>query len=153
MAQAGIRRLAEVVGRRHLLEARDDLTGKAALIDVSRLTSAPPGRAQKRSLARQSQLHAPPPRVREAEAVTRAIAGETVELVQRLTNADRCVGVGTAGEVARRLCDAGLPGGKRVLPHEDAARHFYAGPSLSRMELFIQVLVLDACFSRARGRT
>ncbi len=151
MAQAGFRRLADVVGRRDLLEARDDLTGKAALIDVSRLTSAPPGRAQKRSLARQSQLHTPPPRVREAEAVVRAIAGETVELVQRLTNADRCVGVGTAGEVARRFGDAGLPAGKLVLRHKGAAGHFYAAYSLAGMEFYMQGLVADSCFTAAYG--
>jgi glutamate synthase domain-containing protein 3 len=151
MAGAGIRRLADVVGRRDLLEARDDLTGKAALIDVSRLTSAPPGRAQKRNLVRQSQLHTPPPRVREAEAVTRAIAGETAELVQRLTNADRCVGVGAAGEVARRFGDAGLPAGKLVLRHKGAAGHFYAAYSLAGMEFHMQGLVADSCFTAAYG--
>jgi len=151
MAQAGIRRLADVVGRRDLLEGREDLTGKAALIDVSRLTSAPPGRAQKRNLLRQSELHTPPPRVREAEAVVRALAGETVELVQRLTNADRCVGVDAAGEVARRFGDAGLPAGKLVQRHKGAAGHFYAAYSLAGMEFYMQGLVADSCFTAAYG--
>ncbi len=151
MAQAGIRRVADVVGRRDLLQRRDDLTGKAALIDVSRLVSAPPGRAQKRNLARQSQVHMPPPRVREAEAVVRALSGEVVELQQRLTNSDRCVGVGAAGEVARRFGDAGLPAGRLVLRHKGAAGHFYAAYSLAGMDFHMQGLVADSCFTAAYG--
>ncbi|HLA79557.1 MAG TPA: glutamate synthase-related protein, partial [Vicinamibacteria bacterium] len=109
MAEAGIRRLADVVGRRDLLERRPDLQGKAALIDVSRLVSAPAGRAPRRDLARQTQLHLPPPRVREIEACERALEGGTVEIQQRLTNTDRGVGVVAAGLLARCFGDAGLP--------------------------------------------
>ena len=151
MARAGIRRLADVVGRRDLLERRPDLAGKAALIDVTRLVGAPAGRSQKRNLARQSQLHTPPPRVQEVEAVGKAMAGETVEIRQSLTNADRCVGVGAAGEVARRFGDAGLPGGRLVLRHQGAAGHFYGAYSLAGMEFHMQGLVADSCFTAAYG--
>jgi hypothetical protein len=106
MAKLGVRRLADVIGRRDLLEKKPDLQGKAALVDVGHLVSAPPGRSRERHLLRQTQLNTPPPRVREEELAERAIAGERAEVSQRLTNIDRCVGVSAAGHVARRFGDA-----------------------------------------------
>jgi glutamate synthase domain-containing protein 3 len=151
MARAGIRRLRDVVGRRDLLVRRADLRGKAALIDTSRMTSAPAGRERARRLREQSEIHAPRRRVKELELVDRAIAGEAVETRGRLTNRDRCVGVGAAGEIARRFGDAGLPEGRLVMRHHGAAGHFYGAYALSGMELRIEGLVADSAFTAAYG--
>jgi glutamate synthase domain-containing protein 2/glutamate synthase domain-containing protein 3 len=151
MAERGIRRLADVIGRRDLLEKKHDLEGKAALADVGHLVSAPPQRARERRLLRQTQIHMPPPRVREEEAAERAIAGERAEVSQRLTNSDRCVGVAAAGHIARRFGDAGLSEGRLVLRHKGAAGHFYAAYSLAGMEFHMQGLVADSCFTAAYG--
>jgi glutamate synthase domain-containing protein 2/glutamate synthase domain-containing protein 1/glutamate synthase domain-containing protein 3 len=151
LAGMGIRRLGDVVGRRDLLERRSDLEGKAALVDVGHLVSAPPQQVRERRLLRQTQLHAPPPRVREEEAALRAIDGDVAELAERLTNRDRCVGVAAAGLVARRFGDDGLPAGRLVMRHKGAAGHFYAAYSLRGMELTMQGLVADSCFTAAYG--
>ena len=97
------------------------------------------------------QLHQPPLRVREDEAVTRALAGEAVELAQRLTNADRCVGVAAAGQIARRCGDAGLALGHLTLRHTGAAGHFYAAYCVRGMEFRMQGVVADSCFTAAYG--
>jgi glutamate synthase domain-containing protein 3 len=86
--------------------------------------------------------------VREDEAIPRVMAGETVEVAQKLTNVDRGVGVAAAGEVARRFGDAGLPSGKLVLKHRGAAGHYYAAYSLTGMEFHMRGLVADSCFTR-----
>ena len=151
LARLGARQVADVVGRRDLLRRRDDLVGKAARIDVSHLVGAPPARSTERHLERQRELHAPPPRVREDEAAERAIAGEMVEVTQRLTNSDRCVGVAAAGVIARRFGDAGLPLGRLTLRHRGAAGHFYGAYALSGMELRLQGVAADSCFTAAYG--
>ena len=151
LARLGVRRLADVVGRRDLLEKKPELTGKAALVDVSRLVSPPPQRVPERRLLKQSQIHTPPPRVREEEAAERAIAGEWAEVTQRLNNTDRCVGVSAAGHVARRFGDLGLPEGRLVMRHKGAAGHFYAAYSLKGMEFYMQGLVADSAWSAAYG--
>jgi glutamate synthase domain-containing protein 2/glutamate synthase domain-containing protein 1/glutamate synthase domain-containing protein 3 len=151
LARMGVRRLSDVVGRRDLLERKPDLRGKAALLDVSSLVSPPPQQFKDRRYARQAQLHSPPPRVREQDGIERAMEGEVVEVSQRLTNTDRCVGVAAAGRVAREFGDAGLPAGRLVLRHKGAAGHFYAAYSLSGMEFHMQGLVADSAWSAAYG--
>jgi glutamate synthase domain-containing protein 3 len=151
LADLGVRRLGDVVGRRDLLERRPDVVGKASLIDVGPLVTAPPQHVRERRLLRQTQLHIPPPRVREEEAAEHAIDGEAAEVSQRLTNRDRCVGVSAAGHVARRFGDGGLPVGRLVMRHKGAAGHFYAAYSLGGMEFYMQGLVADSCFTAAYG--
>ncbi len=151
LAAMGVRRLADVIGRRDLLEKKPGLKGKAALVDVGHLVSAPPGRIRERHLRQQTQLHTPPPRVREEELAEHAIAGELAEVSHRLTNSDRCVGVSAAGHVARRFGDAGLPAGRLLMRHKGAAGHFYAAYSLKGMEFYMQGLVADSCFTAAYG--
>lgn len=151
LARLGLRRSADAVGRRDLLERRPGLVGKAALLDVSHLVGAPPRRSRVRRLARQSELHMPPPRVREAEAVERALAGEEVELAERLTNADRAVGVAAAGRIARACGDAGLAAGRLVFRHRGAAGHFYGAYALPGVELRMAGAVADSCFTAAHG--
>jgi glutamate synthase domain-containing protein 2/glutamate synthase domain-containing protein 1/glutamate synthase domain-containing protein 3 len=151
LADAGLRSLGDAIGRRDLLERRPGLAGKAAALDVAHLVGAPPARVTERNPARQNQLHQPPPRVREDEAAARAIAGETVDVRQRLTNADRGVGVGAAGEIARRFGDAGLPAGCLRLHHRGAAGHFYAAYAVDGLEYRMRGVVADSCFTAAYG--
>jgi hypothetical protein len=102
MARNGIQRLADVIGRRNLLEKRTDLAGKAALLDVGHIVGAPPARAAERDDAEQRRLFAPKRREEEERAAHRAAAGEDVLVKEPLTNVDRCVGVG-GGILARRF--------------------------------------------------
>ncbi len=74
-----------------------------------------------------------------------------MEVTQRLTNVDRCVGVSAAGHIARRFGDAGLPQGTLTLRHKGAAGHFYAAYSVKGMEFYMQGLVADSCFTAAYG--
>jgi glutamate synthase domain-containing protein 3 len=153
MARHGVRRLADVVGRRDLLERRPDLRGKAARIDMVHLVGAPSRRLPVRHLWRQTELHLPPPRVREGEAAERALGGDEVEIAQRLTNLDRAVGVGAAGIIARASGDGGLSKGRLVLRHRGAAGHYYAAYALPGMEFFMRGVVADSCFTAAYGGT
>ncbi|HEX9187370.1 MAG TPA: hypothetical protein VGB87_09880, partial [Vicinamibacteria bacterium] len=151
MAANGIRRLSEVIGRRDLLEKRRDLAGKAALLDVGTIVGAPTARADERDFAEQRRLFAPKRREAEEAAALRAAAGEDVEVKESLTNVDRCVGVGAAGILARRFGDAGLPKGRLVLRHRGAAGHFYGAYAVGGMELYLQGLAADSCFTAAYG--
>jgi glutamate synthase domain-containing protein 2/glutamate synthase domain-containing protein 1/glutamate synthase domain-containing protein 3 len=151
MARNGIRRLSEVIGRRDLLEKRTDLAGKAALVDVGHIVGAPPARADARADAEQRRLFAPKRREAEEAAAIRAAAGEDVEVRESLTNVDRCVGVGAAGILARRFGDAGLAKGRLVLRHRGAAGHFYGAYAVKGMELYLQGLAADSCFTATYG--
>jgi glutamate synthase domain-containing protein 3 len=151
MAANGIRRLSDVIGRRDLLEKRSDLVGKAALLDVGHIVGAPPARAAERRDAEQLRLFAPKRRESEEAAALRAAAGEEAEVRETLTNVDRCVGVGAAGIIARRFGDAGLPRGRLVLRHRGAAGHFYGAYSVGGMELYLQGVAADSCFTAAYG--
>jgi glutamate synthase domain-containing protein 3 len=151
MARNGIRRLSEVIGRRDLLEKRPDLGGKAALLDVGHIVGAPPARSAERDDAEQRRLFAPKRRAAEEAAAGRAAAGEEAEVRETLTNVDRCVGVGAAGILARRFGDTGLPKGRLVLRHRGAAGHFYGAYAVHGMELYLQGLAADSCFTAAYG--
>jgi glutamate synthase domain-containing protein 2/glutamate synthase domain-containing protein 1/glutamate synthase domain-containing protein 3 len=151
MAANGVRRLSDVIGRRDLLEKRTDLVGKAALLDVGHIVGAPPARATERDDAEQRRLFAPRRREAEEAAAHRACAGEDALVKESLTNVDRCVGVGAAGIVARRFGDAGLPKGRLVLRHRGAAGHFYGAYAVKGMELYLQGLAADSCFTAAYG--
>ena len=151
MAANGIRRLSEVVGRRDLLEKRTDVVGKAALLDVGHIVGAPPARSGPRDDTEQRRLFAPKRREAEEAAALRAAAGEDVEVKESLTNVDRCVGVGAAGILARRFGDTGLPKGRLVLRHRGAAGHFYGAYAVHGMELYLQGLAADSCFTAAYG--
>ena len=70
---------------------------------------------------------------------------------ESLTNVDRCVGVGAAGILARRFGDTGLPKGRLVLRHRGAAGHFYGAYAVHGMELYLQGLAADSCFTAAYG--
>jgi len=59
--------------------------------------------------------------------------------------------VGAAGILARRFGDTGLPKGRLVLRHRGAAGHFYGAYAVHGMELYLQGLAADSCFTAAYG--
>ncbi|MCW5942127.1 MAG: hypothetical protein KIS66_07835 [Fimbriimonadaceae bacterium] len=151
MAEAGIASLSTVVGRRDLLEVRADLVGKAALLDLSPLVSAPSARVAKRDFAAQTTRHLPRRRSGELDAALAALGGASVELAGPLTNQDRCVGVEAAGVIARACGDPGLPSGKLRFHHTGAAGHFYAAYSVHGMEYRLEGLAADSCWTASYG--
>lgn len=153
MAAAGIRDLGSVIGRRDLLVKKHDLCGKANLLRLDHLTSAPHAFIQKRDYARQTSVHMPALREAERAAAVRALAGEDVVLEETLTNEDRCVGVAAAGEIARRCGDPGLPSGSIEFRHEGAAGHYYAAYSVDGMTTRLRGLTADSTFTAAFGGT
>ena len=151
MAAAGIERLGEVIGRRDLLTRRSDLTGKAALLDLSSILRAAPRRVQERNLKQQSRVHMPFLRRDERAAAEKACHGESRIIDERLTNEDRCVGVGAAGIVARRFRDDGLGQTTLHFKHSGVAGQFYAAYCLPGMSFEMDGVVADSCFTAAYG--
>ncbi|HLK14936.1 MAG TPA: glutamate synthase-related protein, partial [Fimbriimonadaceae bacterium] len=151
MAAAGIERLGEVIGRRDLLVRRSDLTGKAALLDLSSILRAAPRRVQERDFRRQTKTHLPPLRREERAAAMRACLGYSEALEEQLTNEDRCVGVGAAGILARKFMDAGLPASTLRFRHSGVAGQFYAAYCLDGMAYDMTGVVADSCFTAAYG--
>jgi len=146
-----VRQLGDVVGRRDLLERRPGLAGKAAALDVAHLVSAPPARVSERRLLRQSQLHQPPARVREDEAAARAMAGEAVEVRQRLTNVDRAWASGPRvrsrdGSVTVDCRLAGCGSTIAGPPATSTPRTAVDG-----LEFDLRGVVADSCFTAAYG--
>lgn len=151
MAAMGIRQLGDVVGRRNLLVRRSDLTGKAALINFEHVLNAPHGDVRHRDLLQQQTAFMPTLRRNEVAAAENAIAGATSTLHEDLTNSDRCVGVGAAGVLARRLGDLGLTSGGVHFRHRGAAGHFYAAYMVEGMSFELDGLAADSCMTAAYG--
>jgi glutamate synthase domain-containing protein 2/glutamate synthase domain-containing protein 1/glutamate synthase domain-containing protein 3 len=151
MAANGIKRLEDVIGRRDLLRKREDLDGKAALLDVGHIVGAPPAQSEERDDSEQRRRFSPPRREAEETGAKRALAGEEVLVEAALTNSDRCVGVGAAGIVARCRGDAGLAKGKLVFRHRGAAGHYYGAYAVSGMELYLKGVAADSAFTAAYG--
>ncbi len=151
MAANGITRLEDVIGRRDLLRKREDLDGKAALLDVGHIVGAPPAQSEERDDSEQRRRFSPPRREAEETGAKRALAGEEVLVEAALTNSDRCVGVGAAGIVARCRGDAGLAKGKLVFRHKGAAGHYYGAYAVTGMELYLKGVAADSAFTAAYG--
>jgi len=151
MAAMGIRRVSDLVGRRDLLEKKPGLTGKAALLDLSSVLSAPHSYSTYRNLAAQTERHMPELRVAERDAAERAVTGDHMRWTEVLTNECRSVGVGAAGIIARKFGDDGLAKGSMRFENTGAAGHFYAAYSLKGMSFRIKGVVADSCFTAAYG--
>ena len=151
MAEMGIARLSDVIGHRELLERRSDLQGKAALIDLSNIVRAPHGRVDTRDYATQTKTHLPKLDEYELSIVQRALVGEDVELTGFLTNEKRCVGIASAGEIARAYGDQGLPSGSIHFIHSGAAGHFYAAYSVDGMSFRLTGVAADSCYTASYG--
>jgi glutamate synthase domain-containing protein 2/glutamate synthase domain-containing protein 1/glutamate synthase domain-containing protein 3 len=151
MAAAGIRKLEPAIGRRDLLERRQDVEGKALQLDLSSLVRAPHASVPPRQYAAQTKDHAPSYRTAEVEAARHALQGEDAILRERLTNADRCVGVGAAGAIARARGDRGLESPTLNFLHAGAAGHFYAAYAVPGMRFRLSGVAADSCFTAAHG--
>ncbi len=151
LAAMGVRSVAEIVGRRDLLEPKPALAGKAAMLDVAMLCSAPSGRVSRRDYARQTANHMPRIETDEIDAADAALVGESLTLKGRLVNEDRCVGVALAGAVARARGDAGLTDGAVRFEHTGAAGHFYAAYCLPGFDYRLEGVAADSCFTAAYG--
>ena len=151
MAAAGIRRLSDVIGRREMLEIKPNLAGKAAMLDLASIVRAPGATCFARDYALQTTRHMPTLNHAEIDAAFRAINGEHVEIEDTITNEDRCVGMGAAGEIARQLGDLGLQKGKISFVHRGAAGHFYAAYAVQGMEFHLRGNVADSCFTATYG--
>jgi glutamate synthase domain-containing protein 2/glutamate synthase domain-containing protein 3 len=151
LAQLGYRSVSEVVGRRDLLERRQGLSGKAALLDLRSVLSAPHAITQGQDLGAQTRAHMPALRRHERAAAESALAGQTVTIIERLTNESRCVGVGAAGIFARAKGDLGLPEGGVHFVHSGSAGHYYGAYSVEGLEFRLHGVVADSCFTAAYG--
>jgi glutamate synthase domain-containing protein 2/glutamate synthase domain-containing protein 1/glutamate synthase domain-containing protein 3 len=151
MAAHGIRSVDEIIGRRDLLEKRQDLPTKADMIDFKAIVGAPAGFQGKRDYAAQTREHMPKLRIKEHEAAKSAIAGETVTINERLTNEDRCVGMGASGVIARQFGDLGLEAGGVKFEHTGAAGHFYAAYMVNGIECRLDGVAADSCFTASYG--
>ena len=151
MADAGIRTLDDSIGQRNLLEAKPNLTGKAANLDLSGLVNAPGDRCFTREYAEQSKLNMPPLDAQEIEAAKYVKTGKSIELERSLTNADRCVGVSAAGIIARRFGDLGLPNATLTFINRGSAGHFYGAYSVKGLEFHLRGNIADSGFSAAYG--
>jgi glutamate synthase domain-containing protein 2/glutamate synthase domain-containing protein 1/glutamate synthase domain-containing protein 3 len=147
MAAAGIRSLADVVGRRDLLVKKEDLEGKAAVFDLSSLLGVPPAECLKRRKPKVSLLD----RTLETEAAQRVLLGEHVVIDQVLDRDNRCLGVAAAGVIARARRDEGIAEGLLQFRHHGAAGHFYAAYSLPGMDFELDGVAADSCFTAAYG--
>lgn len=150
MAQAGIRRLEDVVGRRDWLEKKADLDGKSAHLHLDHLLNAPPSVRTKRVPRERNTTPADP---MEADAAQRALAGENVVLERSLGEHNRCLGVTGAGILARAKGDLGLTSGSVHFKDHGAAGHFYAAYSLNGLSFEIDGVIADSCFTAAYGGT
>jgi len=102
MAQLGIARLDDLVGRADLLQCQPDANIDLGSILVAMQGTEVPG----------AHLTLPPSRVAEQllEEAEQALNGERSVLMRHaIQNADRSVGASLAGEIARRYGDVGLP--------------------------------------------
>jgi len=149
MAASGISNLAEIVGRRDLLEKKPGLAGKAGAFNADTLLAVPPMDCLKRKPRVPDLLH----HHDEEYAAERALAGEIVVLGHALSKDNRCVGVAAAGVVARAKKDGGLCEGLLSFRHRGAAGHFYAAYCLPGMEFDLEGVAADSCFTAAYGGT
>jgi glutamate synthase domain-containing protein 2/glutamate synthase domain-containing protein 3 len=151
MAAHGIVALKDVIGQRERLVVREDLTGKARHIRFAELLLTPGLETSHRDLSRQTQTHMPKLRHREVELAGRALQGEKLTETEHLTNADRCVGVGAAGVIARSVGDLGLSEGRVSFRHTGAAGHYYGAYSVEGLSFELTGVAGDSCFTAAYG--
>jgi glutamate synthase domain-containing protein 2/glutamate synthase domain-containing protein 3 len=131
----GVRTLGEIVGRIELLEARTDLVGKPALVDLSRVLAAP-GEGP-RSFRETEALSDEPSLDDEVlEGLRLAeLAPEPLSMELTVANTDRTVGARVAGEIARRYSSDALPSGVVRLAYRGSAGQSFGAFATSGMRL------------------
>ena len=138
LAELGARSLADVVGRSEWLEARTDLHGKPALVDLSRVL-APPGPCARRFAGDK-------PSTTEASLDERAldrlrfssVAPEPLTMQLTIANTDRSVGARIAGEITRRYSSSALPNGLVRLTFRGSAGQSFGAFAVSGMRLELE---------------
>ena len=135
MAQLGVRRLDDLVGRADLLRSVEETT-----IDLeSMLIAAPQRFALAQSLLPQSPIseHL----LIESEA---ALRGEHSVLIQHhISNYDRSIGASLAGEIARRYGNSGLPGVSITCQFQGAAGQSFGAFNMPGMHLILHGMAND----------
>ncbi len=130
LARLGARHVREVVGRTDLLEKNPELTGRPALVDLTRfmqpdmalcrLDEKFPQHQHRMGLAAPGVCRVEPPgkpslNERMLEAARDAVDScHNADLMFRIKNSDRSVGASLAGMIARLYGREGMPNNKRV---------------------------------------
>ena len=152
MANLGIRSLGQVIGQRDLLMVKPSLTGKARMLDLTPLVTCSRENITLRDYGLKKQSTLPQMRTQELELAQYVLdTGKSTDVIQELSNADRCVGVGAAGLIARKHGDLGTPKGVLQFIHHGVAGHYYAAYSVDGLKFDIKGNVADSCFTAAYG--
>jgi len=135
MAQLGVRRLDDLVGRADLLSPVEETA-----IDLESLLIAAPQRfAVAQSLLPQSPISEQ--LLVESEA---ALRGEHSVLIQHhISNFDRSIGASLAGEIARRYGNIGLPGVSITCQFQGAAGQSFGAFTIPGMHLILHGVAND----------
>jgi glutamate synthase domain-containing protein 3 len=135
MAQLGVSRLDDLVGRADLLQSVEETTLDLEPI----LIAAPRGCAGSQSALPQSPLSEQ--LSVESEA---ALRGEHSVLIQHhISNSDRSVGANLAGEIARRYGNSGLPGVSITCLFQGAAGQSFGAFCMPGMHLLLHGVAND----------
>ena len=143
LAQLGVRKLDEVVGRSDLLRRKPAAgSGRQDLVDLSRiLAPADPSwtkprlHVQRRNM-RPNDTSLDPQIIRDAEEAVEH--GRKVRLSYRVLNSDRTIGTRLAGEIARRYGAKGLPTGTVELRFKGSAGQSFAAWACRGMRLYLE---------------
>ena len=131
LAQLGVARLDDLVGRADLLQGSAE-----ANLDLTRLLVAAPGIASKITRVRPPQSTLAEQLLVEAE---QALLGERSVLTQHdIHNYDRAIGASLAGEIARRYGNTGLPGVSMTCIFQGAAGQSFGAFCVPGMRLALQ---------------
>ncbi len=135
MAQLGVRRLDDLVGRADLLRSNEETT-----IDLEPILIAAPQRCTEiQSVLPQSQISEQ--LLVESEV---ALRGEHSVLIQhQISNYDRSVGASLAGEIARRYGNSGLPGVSITCLFQGAAGQSFGAFNMPGMHLILHGMAND----------
>jgi len=135
LAQLGVARLDDLVGRADLLQSAAEVN-----IDVASLLKAAPGSSSGSSSGAASKVQQQSVLAEqilvEAE---QALLGERSVLMQhQIHNYDRAIGASLAGEIARRYGNVGLPGVSVTCAFQGAAGQSFGAFCLPGMRLVLQ---------------
>ncbi len=154
MAANGIRRLAEVIGRRDLLEkrTRPRRQGRRSSTSATSWGRRPRARrsARRRAAAAGSSPRSGARREEEAAAPRRRRRGGRGQGDAHQRGPLRGRGRGRRSSPAGSATPASRRG-RLVLRHRGAAGHFYAAYAVKGMELYLHGLAADSCFTAAYG--
>ncbi|HLZ56314.1 MAG TPA: glutamate synthase-related protein, partial [Ktedonosporobacter sp.] len=130
LAQLGVTRLEDVIGRADLLQCNEDVDVDVASLLVSMPEKSVPG------------AHRDVPQSTVAtqllEEAEQALAGERSVLTQHVIhNDDRSIGIGLAGEIARRYGNKGLPGVSLTCTFQGSAGQSFGAFAVPGMRLIL----------------